>query len=34
MICDPSIPICIYSLHHLIQELIRIFQGYSVLLAT
>jgi hypothetical protein len=34
MICDSSIPVCIYSLHDLVQELIRIFQGYIVFLAT
>jgi hypothetical protein len=34
MICDPPVPVGIYSLHDLVQELIRIFQGYSILLAT
>ena len=27
------IAICVYSSHHLVQELIRIFQSYSILLA-
>ena len=33
IICNSSISVHIHSLHHLIQELVGIFQGYSMLLA-
>jgi hypothetical protein len=31
---NSPVPIAIHSLHYLVQELVRIFQGYSILLAT
>ena len=34
MICDSPVPVGIYGLHDLVQELVRIFQGYSIPLAT
>lgn len=33
LLCDSSVPIDIHSLHYLIEELVRIFQGYSVVVS-
>ena len=34
VICDPPVSVNVDRLHNLIQKLVRIFQGYSMLLAT